>query len=257
MKELGGSELAGYVKERQATEVRRLRAQGKTPKLVIFYDNDSPVILRYMALKEAYGQDIGAEVEIVKFTATDAEERVSLASGDAGVSGIIVQLPLEEVDEKILELLPPEKDVDGLNGGMASATAEAINWLLTGHGVELAGKKVAIVGRGKLVGEPLYKMWRDSGHDVTVLHRGDDLGSLKDFDVVVTATGVPGLIKTEMIKPGAVVVDAGTASEGGTLVGDVDNSVRVRDDITMTPKFGGVGPLTVTVLFEHVIGAAR
>jgi methylenetetrahydrofolate dehydrogenase (NADP+)/methenyltetrahydrofolate cyclohydrolase len=173
------------------------------------------------------------------------------------VHGIVVQLPLKVVDEEILGLLSPEKDVDGLNGGFDSATAEAVNWLLSGHGIDLDGKRVAIVGRGRLVGGPLAEMWGDSGLDVSVLRKGDDLSVLKDFDVVVSATGVPGLIKSEMVRSGAVVVDAGTASERGVQTGDVDEALRARNDVVITPKIGGVGPLTVTVLFEHLLRAAK
>ena len=108
------------------------------------------------------------------------------------------------------------------------------------------------------MGAPLYKMWSDSGLDVKMFRSGDDLAELKDFDVIVTATGVPHLIKPEMVAAGAVVVDAGTASEGGVLVGDVDEAVRLRTDLgAITPKIGGVGPLTVGVLFEDVIVATR
>ena len=111
------------------------------------------------------------------------------------------------------------------------------------------------MGRGRLVGMPLYKMFTDSGLDVTLFHRGDDLNALRDYDVIITATGVPGLIKSDMVAPGAVVVDAGTASEDGALVGDVDIAVRERTDLTaITPLVGGVGPLTISCLFEHVIG---
>ena len=92
---------------------------------------------------------------------------------------------------------------------------------------------------------------------MTIFRSHSDLNKLKDFDVIVSATGVPHLIKDEMIKPGAVVVDAGTASEDGVLVGDVDETVRERTDLlAITPKVGGVGPLTVTALFEHVLMAA-
>ena len=255
MKSLRGQELADYVKERQVGEVRRLRARGVVPKLVIFYDNDSPVILKYVGLKQEYGMDIGVEVEVVRLSAADAEEQVSEVAGDGSVHGMIVQLPLKVVDEGILGLIPVEKDVDGLNGGFDSATAEAVNWLLSGHGVELAGKRIAVVGQGRLVGGPLMRMWGESGYDVVGFAKGDDLSVLRDFDVIVSATGVSGLIKSEMVGAGAVVIDGGTASEGGALVGDVDEVVRARDDVVMTPKIGGVGPLTVAVLFEHVVRA--
>jgi len=257
MKILNGQELADYVKERQVGEVRRLVASGVRPKLLIFYDNDSPVIMKYIKLKQEYGADIGVEVEVVKFAAETARERILAAAGDGGVHGMIVQLPLLVVDGGVLTLIPREKDVDGLNGGFDSATAAAINWLLSGHGVELLGRRIAIVGRGKLVGKPLMRMWGDSGYDVTAFHKGDDLSVLRDFDVIVSGTGVPGLIKSEMVRAGAVVVDAGTASEDGALVGDSDEALRARDDIVITPKIGGVGPLTVSLLFEHVVRAAR
>ena len=257
MKELNGREIAGYVKERQAHTVKALRSRKIFPKLVIFYDNDSPVIAKYMSLKQAYGDDIKIAVEVIKISADDAEVKLKAAADDDSVTGIIVQLPLAECDMKILDIIPPKKDVDGLRGESDTATAMAIHWLLNSYGVELAGKKLGIVGHGKLVGAPLERMWRESGYDVTVYDKGDDTSTLPECDVVVTATGVPGLIKSEMLKHDAVVVDAGTASEGGVIKGDLDDAARERDDLTVTPKIGGVGPLTVAMLFERVLQAAE
>ena len=257
MKELNGRELADYVKARQAHQVKALRSRKKWAKLAIFYDNDSPVITKYMSLKQRYGEDIGVAVDIIKLTASDAEEKLRAAAEDDTVTGIIVQLPLAECDMKILDLIPLKKDVDGLRGESDTATAMAIHWLLTSYGVELPEKKIAIVGRGKLVGAPLERMWRESNYDVTVFTKGSNLDELVNYDLVVTATGVPGLIKSRMLKMGAVVVDAGTASEGGVIKGDLDDEARERDDLTLTPKIGGVGPLTVTMLFEHVLQAAE
>ena len=257
MKELNGRELADYVKARQAHQVKALRSRKKWAKLAIFYDNDSPVIAKYMSLKQRYGEDIGVAVDVIRLTASDAEEKLCAAAEDDTVTGIIVQLPLAECDMKILDLIPLKKDVDGLRGETDTATAMAIHWLLTSYGVELPEKKIAIVGRGKLVGAPLERMWRESNYDVTVFAKGSNLDELVNYDVVVTATGVPGLIKSRMLKLGAVVVDAGTASEGGVIKGDLDDEARERDDLTLTPKIGGVGPLTVTMLFEHVLQAAE
>ena len=224
---------------------------------MIFYDNDSPVIQKYMSLKERYGADIKIDVEIRKLSKESAQDEIVAAAKDDAVSGIIVQLPLAECDMSILDFIPTEKDVDGLRGERDTATAMAIHWLLTGYGIELPNLKLAIVGHGKLVGAPLEKMWRESNYDVTVFDKGDSLDSLKDFDVIVTATGVPGLIKSDMLREKAVVVDAGTASEGGVIKGDVADEVReTRDDLIITPRIGGVGPLTVAMLFENVIRAA-
>ena len=270
MKTLDGRELAGFIKERQSHQAKSLKSNKIFPKLVIIRDSENPVITKYVDLKRRYGEDIGVEVvdEYVKEPTVENLKKVIIsANEDKSVSGIIVQLPLlkPEITEEVVGLIAPEKDVDGLSAYenredkrvFDSATATAINWLLAGHNVELKNKKIAIVGRGKLVGAPLIRMWTNSGFNLDVFHRGSDFSKLKDYDVIVTATGNPHLIKSEMIKTGAVVVDAGTASEGGHLVGDINEKIRNRDDLTITPKFGGVGPLTVTVLFEDVLKAAE
>lgn len=268
MKLLDGRELAGFVKERQANVVRAMRADGRRPKLLIIRDSDNPVIVKYVNLKKRYGEDIGVEVE--DRLVADAEEAkcvVVEANSDDAVSGMIVQLPLKDKDvtDEVVNLIAPKKDVDGLSQvakpeerKFESATATAINWLLAGHGIELTGKKVALVGYGRLVGKPLARMMEACGVSTTVFRHDSDLSELREYDVIVSATGVPHLIKNEVVKPGAVIVDAGTASEDGVLVGDVDESVRERDDLAaITPKVGGVGPLTVSVLFEDVIQAAQ
>lgn len=277
MKILSGAEIAGYMKENQAHKVRSLKTRKVQPKLVIIRDSDNPVIMKYVTLKQHYGDDIGVVVE--DWLASDVAVAIEKANQDPSVHGVIVQLPLrdKEQTDAILQKIAPEKDVDGLarmaqedaenyssgdiissENTFESATATAINWLLAGYDVRLDGKKIALVGRGRLVGAPLERMWHNSGYDVTVFRSHSDLNQLAEFDVIVSATGVPHLIKDEMIKPGAVIVDAGTASEDGVLVGDVDEAVREREDIAaITPKVGGVGPLTVTALFEHVLMAAE
>lgn len=259
MKYLDGREVQGYIKNRQLHDVKALRSRKIFPKLVIFYDNDSPVIAKYMSLKQRYGEDIGITTEVIKLPAsqTAAEEILATKAQDSSVQGIIIQLPLENLDQKILEKIPPEKDVDGLNNGMESATADAINWLLGAYNVDLSTKKIALVGKGKLVGGPLFRMWTNSGFDVTAFVRGDDLSVLNQYDVIVTATSQVGLIKPEMLKEGAVVVDAGTTSDQSVLKGDVDPAVYERADITITPQVGGVGPLTIALLFEHLLQLSK
>ena len=254
---LNGKELASFIKERQAAQVRSLKGRKIQPKLAIFYDNDNPVILKYITLKQQYGDDIGVEVETIKFGKSNAEGSLKKSAADKNTHGIIVQLPLKEADNSILDLIPLEKDVDGLREQSDTATAMAIHWLLTSYGVELPKLKLAVVGRGKLVGRPLIKMWTESGYDVTTFAKGDDLNQLVNYDVVVTATGVPGVITSDMLKTGAVVVDAGTASEDGVIKGDLADEVRERSDLILTPKVGGVGPLTVTMLFERVLQACE
>lgn len=258
MKILDGRELAGFIKERQATQVHQM---SKKPKLLILRDSDNPVITKYVDLKKQYGEDIGIEVVDVYVQPDALREEIIHANSDPTIDGIIVQLPLINKDktDEITSLIAPKKDVDGLseNGDYDSATATAINWLLAGYDIKLQNAKIAIVGRGKLVGAPLYKMFTDSNYNVTLFHRGSDLTKLNQYDIIITATGVPGLIVDSMVRPGAVVIDAGTASDKGVLKGDLAAEVRNRTDLTaITPEKGGVGPLTVTCLFDHVIHAA-
>lgn len=260
MRELNGSELAGFIKERQAKQVRALRqAWHINPRLAIVTDVENPVIETYMRLKQRYGADILIDVEIHRVPAGGALEVIQELNNRDDVQGIILQLPINNSDqtEELLESIREDKDVDGLRKRaiFQAATPTAINWLLAGYGVDLKNKKVAIVGRGRLVGAPLEKMWLKSGVDVTVFEKGDDLSQLINYDIIVSATGVPGLIKSQMVKTKTVVVDAGTASENGKIVGDVSEEVRQRNDVIITPKKGGVGPLTVSALFENVITA--
>jgi len=264
MKILNGLELSGYIKERQAKQVRALRQSWRViPKLAIVYSGENPVIDTYMRLKRVYGEDILIEVETYNPLEADLLQQIDALNHDEKIHGIIIQLPLSDpsLTEQAVNAVSPEKDVDGLgsNSTFVPATAMAINWLLVGYNVELENKDIAIVGNGRLVGAPLYKLWKNSGFRVTVYD--DKTTNLKDVlknaEIIVTATGVPGLITGDMIRNGAAIVDAGTASENGKIVGDLSDDVRERQDLVITPKKGGVGPLTIAALFDNVILAAR
>ncbi|HRQ87029.1 MAG TPA: bifunctional 5,10-methylenetetrahydrofolate dehydrogenase/5,10-methenyltetrahydrofolate cyclohydrolase, partial [Candidatus Saccharibacteria bacterium] len=260
MKILSGAELRDYIKERQAKQVRALRqAHQVFPKLAIIITVDDPVIEKYVALKQEYGEDILIDVQVRRIQQQEAKALIDQLNNDATVHGIIVQLPLQNTNETddILNQIDSAKDVDGLTKGspFIAATPMAIDWLLAGYNVDLKGKAIVVVGNGKLVGQPLAALWQGAGLNVTVCDdKTEDLqGTVKQADIIVTATGQPGLITGAMVKPGAVLVDAGTASENGKLVGDAAPDVRERNDITITPPTGGVGPLTVAALFDNLI----
>lgn len=264
MRILDGRELADYVKERQAKQVRALRQAWKTfPKLAILVANTSPVIDTFVGLKATYGEDILVDVEVHHVEQATVADLIQTLNADDTVHGIVLQLPLDDPTQtdELVRLIAPAKDIDGLGQAAEymSATATAIDWLLAGYNVTLRERRIAIVGNGRLVGAPLAKLWLGAGLDVTVYDDTTlDLQSeLRSADVIVTATGVPGLLTSSMVSPGKVVVDAGTASEGGVIKGDVDASLRERDDVTITPIVGGVGPLTIAALFDNVISAAR
>lgn len=264
MKLLNGKELAEYIKERQLKQVRGLsQANGVVPKLAIVVLKDDPVINVYVRLKKRYGADIGALVEVFTVDQSEAPKVIQKLNNDATIHGIIVQLPIADTSEteEIINLVSPGKDVDALgnNAKFDPATPMAIMWLLAGYNVDLKDKKIVLIGRGKLVGAPLERQLKKSGHDVEVVTRdAKDLAShTTEADIIITATGNPAILYSEMIKEKAVVVDAGVASEDGKTVGDLAPEVYQRDDLTITPQKGGVGPLTVCALFDNVIRAAR
>ncbi len=264
MKLLNGSELASYIKVRQARTVRGLRqAHAVYPKLAIVQTKDDPVINTYVRLKKRYGADILVDVDIHFVAQPAVPGLLRNLNQDDTVHGIIVQLPLANPSdtEDIVNLVAPQKDVDALgkNAEFDPATPLAIMWLLSGYNVELNGQHILLIGRGKLVGAPLEKILKESGLDVEVIDReASDLSEhTKKADIIITATGSPAILYPNMIKYGAVVVDAGVASESGKTVGDLAPEVYGRDDLTITPTKGGVGPLTVCALFENVIIAAR
>lgn len=263
MKLLSGTELAGFIKERQARQVRGLRqADGVLPKLAIVQTSDNPVIDTYVHLKQRYGEDVLVEVEVVRPSNDELFSTIERLNTDESVHGIIIQLPLadESQTEEAVNLVAPEKDVDGLGQSttLTPATAMAIDWLMAGYNIDLK-RPIAIIGNGRLVGAPLAKLWRGGGYDVNVYDRTtEDLTeAVKSAEIIVSAAGAPNLITSEMVSHKAVVVDAGTSAEHGVIVGDVAPEVYDRDDIAITPQKGGVGPLTVCALFDNVIRAAR
>jgi methylenetetrahydrofolate dehydrogenase (NADP+)/methenyltetrahydrofolate cyclohydrolase len=266
VKLLNGKELSEFIKERQAREVRSLvQAHGIQPKLAIIRSNPDPVVDSYMRLKQTYGDDIGIDVEVHTIEQSEALSRISELNADVSVHGIIVQIPLPDPGQtaEILNAVSPQKDVDGLASDTKfdPATPMAINWLLAGFNVELKGKQLVVVGHGRLVGRPLVNIWEQSDLQVQVADRHtpkDVLAELtRNADIIVCATGVPGLITKDMVKDNAVIVDAGVATDSNGLVGDVAADVRELPNITITPEKGGVGPLTVCALFENVLRSAR
>jgi methylenetetrahydrofolate dehydrogenase (NADP+)/methenyltetrahydrofolate cyclohydrolase len=263
MKFLNGAELAGFIKERHAKQVRALNTNKIHPKLAIVQAKDDPAINTYIHLKRKYGSDIGAETELHKIRQSEIPKTLERLNKEDSIHGIIIQLPLEDASEtdEIVNLVAPGKDVDSLgkDSKFEPATPMAILWLLSGYNIDLNGKQILLIGRGKLVGAPLEKILKVSGYNVKVIDREipDLIHHTKAADIIITATGSPALLYPDMIKHNAVVVDAGVASEEGRTVGDLAPEVYQREDLTITPEKGGVGPLTVCSLFENLIRAAQ
>ncbi|HUY53045.1 MAG TPA: bifunctional 5,10-methylenetetrahydrofolate dehydrogenase/5,10-methenyltetrahydrofolate cyclohydrolase [Candidatus Dormibacteraeota bacterium] len=264
MKILDGRELASYIKNRQLREVATLRINyKKIPKLAIIQIKDDPVINTYVRLKKQYGSDIGIEVESFHLKQSAAIATINKLNTDNSVDGIIVQLPIDNIEQidEILNAVDANKDVDALatKSQFDPATPTAILWLLAGYNIDLRGKNILIIGNGKLVGKPLSEMLIKSGQKVTVAD--SKTKNLKDLalesNIIITATGSPAILRSDMISHGSVIVDAGVATDKGKSVGDLDESVYLRDDLTITPARGGVGPLTICSLFSNVIKSAQ
>ncbi len=263
VKLLNGSDLASFIIERQARAVRGLQqAHDILPKLAIVVTTDNPIIEIYMRLKKRYGADIDVDVVLHRVVQKDVLATIETLNQDDSVHGIIVQLPLQDISQtdEVIAAISPQKDVDALGKKAVfdPATPTAILWLLAGYGIDIKHKKIVLLGRGKLVGAPLEAMLEHSDCTVQSFGASDNSeAALSNADIIITATGSPGSLTSEMIPKNCVVIDAGVAVESGRAVGDLADDVYTRDDIKVTPKKGGVGPLTVSALFENVILAAK
>ena len=263
VKLLNGSDLASFIIERQARAVRGLQqAHDILPKLAIVVTTDNPIIEIYMRLKKRYGADIDVDVVLHRVVQKDVLATIETLNQDDTVHGIIVQLPLQDISQtdEVIAAISPQKDVDALGKKAVfdPATPTAILWLLAGYGIDIKHKKIVLLGRGKLVGAPLEAMLEHSDCTVQSFGASDNSeAALSNADIIITATGSPGSLTSEMIPKNCVVIDAGVAVESGRAVGDLADDVYTRDDIKVTPKKGGVGPLTVSALFENVILAAK
>lgn len=239
-------------------------------KLAIILVGDNPASLLYTSMKRKKAQEIGMEAEIHHFASTISEEELCLQirSLQMTVDGILVQLPLppELNTEVVLNTISPEKDADGLTAASlgklfqkderyAPATPLAIIRLLEAYHLPLSGKEVVIVNRSALIGKPLALLFLHRGATVTVCHsQTRELSSYTlRADILVSAVGKPRFITAEMVKPGAIVIDAGIAQEGNGVVGDVDFSSVEKKVSYITPVPGGVGPVTVAQLLANVV----
>jgi methylenetetrahydrofolate dehydrogenase (NADP+) / methenyltetrahydrofolate cyclohydrolase len=277
---IDGKALAQQVRARIADDVARLRAEhGITPGLAAVLVGDDPASEVYVGMKHRASEAAGMHSRQVVLgrdcTQAALADVVAALNDDEAIDGIIVQLPLpEHLDpQPVQELIVPAKDVDALNpytaGRLAvgdptffAATPYGVLELLRHAEVPTAGAHVVIVGRSNLVGRPLSVMLTLKGADATVTlahSRTRDLAAVcRTADVIVAAVGVPDLITADMVRPGAVVIDVGTnRTEDGRLVGDVEFEGVAQVAGAITPVPGGVGPMTVTMLLQNTLEAAR
>jgi methylenetetrahydrofolate dehydrogenase (NADP+)/methenyltetrahydrofolate cyclohydrolase len=276
---LDGERVAGRIKMEVGDRVARLRSLGRTVALGTILVGDDGPSAKYVAMKHADCAEVGIESTHVGFGADATQDQVLAAvkamNDDPDLASILVQLPLPSGmdEEQVLLAVDPAKDVDGLHPvnlgklvmgapGPLPCTPAGIVELLQAHKVQVEGRHVVIIGRGLTIGRPLALLlaMRRPGCNaaVTVVHTGvDDMASLvRQADVVVAAAGVAGLVTADMVKPGAAVVGAGTSWEGKRLMSDVaDEVAEVAGWIT--PRIGGVGPMTRAMLLRNAVAAAE
>ena len=276
---LDGERVAARVRAEVADRVQRLRTEGVRVGLGTVLVGDDVPSARYVAMKHADSAEVGIASfhEHLPATATQADIEVVIArfNADPAVHAYLVQLPLPEgLDEqRALMAVDPDKDVDGLHPvnlgrlvmgrpGPLPCTPAGIVELLSAHDVPVEGRHVVVIGRGLTIGRPLallLAMKRPGCNAaVTVVHTGvaDPAALVRLGDVVVAAAGRPGLVTPDMVKPGAAVVGAGTSWAGRRLLSDLADGVA---DVAgwITPRIGGVGPMTRAMLLRNAVEAAE
>lgn len=281
---IDGKKISGDIKNEIKKETAKLKEKyGKVPGLAVILVGDDPASHTYVRNKGKACEECGFFSITEKFAA-DVDEnvlykKINELNNDPQINGILVQLPLPKKfnESKIIQMINPQKDVDGIHpisiGKMVaglptfySCTPYGIQELLKRYNLNPAGKHVVVVGRSNIVGKPVAnillqkKEWANA--IVTITHTGakDISYYTKQADILIAAVGVPQIIKGDMIKEGAVVIDVGinrmqdaTAKSGSKLVGDVDfDSARTKASY-ITPVPGGIGPMTIAMLMKNTL----
>lgn len=274
---IDGKKVAASIREEVKTEVAALREKGIIPKLAVLLVGDDPASVVYARSKQKACNNVGIEFELFNLPGTTPEEEVAALieklNKDDNVHGVMIELPLPKgmSKQRILEAVLPKKDVDGVHPinrgyilsnseGLFPATPQSCIEIMLRSGIEIKGKHAVLVGRGETVGKPLIFMMLNQNATVTICHtRTKDLGyHTRQADIIIAAVGRAKMITADMVKPGAVIVDAGINEvEGGGICGDVDfeNVEKVAGAISPVP--GGVGSLTTVLIQKNVLKAIK
>lgn len=272
---INGKEISKALKAKISERVVALEEKyGRTPNLVVVLVGDDPGSVSYVTGKAKAATEVGIRNSTLCYPDSVSEEEllslINKLNEDDDVDGILVQLPLPAHinEDKIISAIISEKDVDGFHPENVArlwlkqpcvlpCTPKGIIKLLNSTGIEIEGKQTVVVGRSKIVGLPVAKLLLDNNATVTVAHsRTKNLGDVtRRADILVVAIGKERLIKADMIKPGAVVIDVGVNrdSRNGKLCGDVDFEAAQEVASHITPVPGGVGPMTIACLMENTV----
>ncbi|AUT47694.1 bifunctional methylenetetrahydrofolate dehydrogenase/methenyltetrahydrofolate cyclohydrolase FolD [Achromobacter sp. AONIH1] len=274
---IDGVALSQRIREEVAQRVAALAAQGARPGLAVVLVGEDPASQVYVRNKVAACEKAGLhsvkEQYPADMTEADLLARIDTLNRDPAIHGILVQLPLpKHMDaHKVIEAIAAEKDVDGFhvsNAGLLMTgqplfrpcTPYGVMKMLESEGVALRGAEAVIVGASNIVGKPMAMLLLQAGATITICNsKTRDLAAqTRRADVLVVATGKPGMIDGSMIKPGAVVIDVGiNRGADGKLCGDVDFASASQVAGAITPVPGGVGPMTIAMLLVNTVEAAE
>lgn len=272
-----GKLLAAQVKERVAAGVKELKEKGIEPCLAVIMVGENPASQVYVKGKVKDCAECGIKsLEIhlpAETTQNELLQKLAELAGDAGVHGLLVQLPLPaHIDEKtVIEAIPPQKDVDGftaVNVGrmmigeecFLPCTPAGCMEMIRSTGVSISGKNAVVIGRSNIVGKPAAMLLLRENATVTICHsRTENLKQVcANADILVAAVGRAGFVTGDMVKPGAVVIDVGiNRNAQGKLCGDVDYDAAAEKAGYITPVPGGVGLMTRAMLLANTLRAAR
>jgi methylenetetrahydrofolate dehydrogenase (NADP+)/methenyltetrahydrofolate cyclohydrolase len=274
---IDGKAIARKLRAEITAGVAHLGTLGIRPGLAVVLVGDNPASRVYVGMKEKACRDVGIFSDEHTLPAETGENEllalINRLNNDERIHGILVQLPLPKhiVESRVLEAIAPHKDVDGFHpynvGRLVTGkpvfrpcTPYGIMVMLQETGIDLTGKEVVVVGRSNIVGKPVALMCLQQHATVTVCHtRTIDLPKkITMADVLIAAVGRPEVIRGEWIKPGAVVIDVGVNRVGEKkLVGDVEFEAAVKRASHISPVPGGVGPMTITMLLQNTLQAAK
>ncbi|SDV49740.1 bifunctional methylenetetrahydrofolate dehydrogenase/methenyltetrahydrofolate cyclohydrolase FolD [Chitinasiproducens palmae] len=274
---IDGKAVAQQLRADVARRAALLAAAGHQPGLAVVLVGDDPASQVYVRNKVKACEENGLFSLLDRLPADVTEDallaRIAELNTDARIDGILVQLPLPaHIDShKVLEAIAPDKDVDGFHVANAGAlmtgkplfrpcTPYGVMKLLEAYRVPLAGAEAVVIGRSNIVGKPMALLLLEAGATVTICHSKtrDLIAHTQRADIVVAAVGRAKMLKGEMLKPGAVVIDVGiNRDENGKLCGDVDFDSVVNVASAATPVPGGVGPMTITMLLVNTLEAAE
>lgn len=274
---IDGKAVSAAVRERVKTQAAELTAKGVQPGLAVIIVGDDPASHVYVNNKKKACAETGIYSEEHALPAdTTQDELLALVkslNGRSDINGILCQLPLpKHLDEKaVIEAIDPHKDVDAFHPSNVGrimigdyhflpCTPAGVMELLASANVEICGKNCVIIGRSNIVGKPMSMLLLHKNGTVTICHsRTKNLAEVTcQADILVAAVGIPKFVKADMVKPGAVVIDVGMdRDENGKLCGDVDFAEVEPIAEYITPVPGGVGPMTIAMLMQNTIMAAK